>query len=395
MFTAFALIVAFAAPAPSFAADGPAGRAAGKLLSLSPDGAELDTADGKKAVAGAYALRRVGVPLPPLPRGSAVFTTTGDRIPGKLLGGDANALEFQPTAVGKKWTVPISSAAVVWLTTPPADTPTDVARYGWLPENRKRDTLLFRNGDTLRGTLDGFAREPAALKFAPEVGEGRAVALGEVAAVAFNPALARGRKPKGPFFQFTLRDGTRLAATTAAVKADTVAVRTLFGGAVELSLADVVAIDVVQGKATYLADLKPAKVEQAGFLGTPWPWAANRTVRGEPLRLTTALGEETFDRGLGTHPRTTLTYDLGGKYRRFEAVVGLDAVSGARGRADVRVLVDGKEQPLPELRKLAAGPAVAVRVGLAGAKELALVIDFGPTGGVQADVNWADARVVE
>jgi hypothetical protein len=27
-------------------------------------------------------------------------------------------------------------------------------------------------------------------------------------------------------------------------------------------------------------------------------------------------------------------------------------------------------------------------------KELTLVIDFGPSGDVQADVNWADARLV-
>ena len=38
---------------------------------------------------------------------------------------------------------------------------------------------------------------------------------------------------------------------------------------------------------------------------------------------------------------------------------------------------------------------VAVRVDVSGANELTLEVDFGPTGGVQADVNWADARLIK
>ena len=149
-----------------------------------------------------------------------------------------------------------------------------------------------------------------------------------------------------------------------------------------------------RGSATYLSDLKPKKAETTGFLGENWPWAADRTVRGHPLRLLTKDGESTADKGLGTHPKTVLTYDLAGKYTRFEALVGLDAATGNRGRADVRILLDGKEVALPDLKALAAGPAVAVRVDVRGVKELTLVVDFGPTGDVQADVNWGDARLI-
>ena len=76
-------------------------------------------------------------------------------------------------------------------------------------------------------------------------------------------------------------------------------------------------------------------------------------------------------------------------------MVGLDPTTGRHGRADVRVLLDGKEVGRPELRSLAAGLAVPLRLDVAGVKELTLVIDFGPTGDVQADVNWGDARVIE
>ena len=126
-----------------------------------------------------------------------------------------------------------------------------------------------------------------------------------------------------------------------------------------------------------------------------WPYASDRTVSGAPLRLADHGGESTFDKGLGTHPRTTLTYDLGGKYRRFDASVGIDPAVGGRGQASVRILVDGKEQSFPALKALAAGNPIPVRVNVTDAKELVLEVDFGTAGSVQADVNWAEARLIQ
>jgi hypothetical protein len=386
-----------AAPEPGpFVALGPADEpVTGRLVRLAADGtAELAAGPKTVRVRDTYSLRRQRVPLPPLPRGPLLVTITGDRVPGRLLGGDTQALRFRPAFAPDEaeWKVPFSSAAVVWLTRPPADTPLDPGRYAWLADTRRRDVLLFRNGDTLRGSLDGFADGP---KFKPETGDLRTVPLAQLAAVAFNPSLARTRKPKGPYARLVLRDGTRLDVTGPTIEKDTLRGKALFGAAIEVPLVEVVALDVFQGKATYLSDLKPTKAEHAAYLGAAWPWAADRAAHGGPLRLLTPAGEQTFDKGLGTHPRTTLVYDLGGKYRRFEALVGLDPASGRHGRADVRIRLDGKEQERPELRSLAAGFAMPPRLDVTGVKELTLVIDFGPSGDVQADVNWADARVIE
>jgi hypothetical protein len=401
-----AALLAAAAPEPGpFVALGPADKpVTGRLVRLAADGtAELAAGAKTVTVRDAYSLHQRDVPRPPLPRGPLLVTTTGDRIPGRLLGGDGQALRFRPAFAPDEaeWKVPFSSAAVVWLTRPPADTPLDPGRYAWLADNRRRDVLLLRNGDTLRGSLDSFIDFASffgltigGVKFKPESGDLRTIPTGQLAAVAFNPSLARTRKPKGPFVGLVLGDGTRLDVTGPTVDKDVLRGKALFGADVEVPLAEVVALDVFQGKATYLSDLKPAKAEQAGFLGPAWPWAADRSAHGGPLRLITAAGDATFDKGLGTHPKTTLVYTLGGKYRRFEAVVGLDPATGQHGRADVRVRLDGKEQDLAELRSLAAGPAVPVRLDVTGVKELTLVIDFGPTGDVQADVNWAGARVI-
>jgi hypothetical protein len=141
--------------------------------------------------------------------------------------------------------------------------------------------------------------------------------------------------------------------------------------------------------------LKPKKVEQTGFLSVTWPWVADRNVHGASLRVEIPAGKSTFDKGLGTHPRTTLNYDLGGKYSRFETIVGLDPEANIRSQAALRVLVDGKEQDIPGLATLKAGNAISISINIREAKELSLVTDFGSAGGVGADVNWCEARVIE
>jgi hypothetical protein len=371
----------------------PAGdRPAGRVVKLTPDmKATLATATGSVEVADVISLRRAVVPLPNFPRGPGLLTTTGDRVPGQLLGGYGQVIRFRPAAAKEPWEVPLPAVAVLWLGTPPAGTPPDPDRIPWLGPNRKRDLIRLRNGDLAMGTVVGFVADGSAVRFKPDAGEERMVPLGTVAAVAFNPVLATARRPKGAYAHVVLNDGTRLDLTGATADATQLTGKTLFGQPVALAVADVVAIDAVRGKSTDLSALKP-KVEQGGYLGVPYPWAADRTVRGEPLRLLTPRGVETFDRGIGTHPRTVLTYDLAGKYRRFEALIGLDPVSGRQGRAEVRIAVDGNEQPS---LYLVPASVVPVRVELAGRKQLSITVDFAGTGGVQADVNWADARLVE
>jgi hypothetical protein len=395
--TPLVLALALAAPAqsPTFAAVGRGDETVvGTLAALAlPTGAQLKTLDGDKTVAGLVSLRRVDVLLPAPPTGSQLVTAAGDRISGTLNGGDAKRLKFRPVAAGDDWPVALDAIAAVWVTAPPAGTPLEPADYPWLAGTPPRDVLLYRNGDAVRGALNGFTE--TGVKFAPDGNPAREVPLKDLAAVGFNPRFARARKPKGVYALATLADGTRLSVTEPLAKGNAVVAKALCGPDVEIPLSKLVSLDVLQGAATYLSDLTPKKTEVAGFLGDGWRPVSDRSVRGRPLLLLTKDGDAAFNKGLGTHPKTTLTYDLGGKFTRFEALVGLDAATGKRGRASVRVLLDGKDVGPADLKTLTAGAAVPVRLDVRGGKELVLVIDFGPAGDVQADVNWGDARLVE
>lgn len=389
------LTLALAAPPepPSFAVVGAGESTSGTLTALSlATGAQVGTPDGAKTVAKLVGLRKSGTARPPLPSGAQLITAAGDRVPGAVGGGDAKVLRFTPASGGEAWSLAlVGPIAAVWLKPPPADTPTDPAKYAWLAGTPARDVLLYRNGDAVRGTLLAFTDD--GVKFTPDGGAAKEVARKDLAAIGFNPQFVRPRRPKGPYANLVLSNGTRLAVSEIKLDGPTLVCKAVSGPAVDVPLTDLVALDVLGGSATYLSDLKPKAAETRGFLGDGWAWTPDRTVRGRPLRLLIDDAENTFDKGLGTHPKTTLTYDLAGKWSRFEAVVGLDAATGKRGRAEVSVRADGKEIPLPELKALKAGNAIPINVAVRGAKELTLVIDFGPTGDVQADVNWGNARL--
>jgi hypothetical protein len=166
-------------------------------------------------------------------------------------------VQFRPAISRFDWPIALDAVAAVWLVAPPADTPTDPARYAWMAGTPTRDVLLYRNGDAVRGALSGFT--DTGVKFTPDGGQTREVELKLLAAVGFNPRFARARKPKEAYAHLVLDDGTRLDVTGPAVKQQALLAKTVCGPELEVPLSRLVSLDVYQGRAVYLSDLKPKK----------------------------------------------------------------------------------------------------------------------------------------
>ncbi|MCZ2341200.1 MAG: NPCBM/NEW2 domain-containing protein [Bacteroidales bacterium] len=344
-------------------------------------------------------LRQIGQVRPPRPRSPLLLFSNGDAIPATVLSGDRSTLQVQPTlphAPSQPWTVPLTALAAVWLVPPPARLPLDPARYPWRETARRQDAVLLRNGDVVLGTF-AVLGESQTLRLITQRGQPpRVLPLDQVAAVAFDPTLSRPRKLKGVAARVVGTDGSRLSLTQVTSAGATLQGETSFGQKVQLPLARIAALDVLGGPAVYLSDLKPQSATTEPYLSVSWPWVADRSVKRHTLRIAGPHGVDQFDKGLGTHPRTRLVYNLAGRYRRFDAQVGLDTASGSRGAAGVTILVDGQPQDYPALRHLTAATSpVSVRVPITEARELTLLVDFSTTGDVQADVNWGNARFVE
>ncbi len=329
-------------------------------------------------------LSRGGTPRPAWPRTAQVRLANGNRIAGSFLRGDSSSLTLRADwgKANTELKVPFSAVDALWLVEPGDDL--------WLT-NHKSDVVKLATGEVITGDLEGLQDRQLAIKVD---GTSRTFPIAVVKAIGFNPALTVNKPLKGTHYHIVTASGSRLTAKALSGDGQAIAVTTSFGTKLSIPWSDVVAIDRWSDALLPLSSLKPIRTELVPYGTLKWPPVMNRSVRGLPLTLKTSRGIETFDSGIGTHAKTTLFYDLAGKYRTFEATVGLDAATGRRGTAVVQVLVDDRVVPLPKLALLtAAGGPETIRVDVSKAKSLKLVTDFGPAGDVQTDVNWVEARL--
>jgi hypothetical protein len=339
------------------------------------------------------ALRRLRTPLPERPRGEQIIFVNGDQVPGTLvnIANERLRFRFRPGPGGdEEWRLPVSTLAVLWLQDPEGTEDAGQLRRRWVAERRSRDRVLLRNGDVLEGILTNMDQKVLHLEVKrKEI----LIAKDKVAGVALSTEVTRVPQPRGPYGHLVLGNGGRLTLISAHCDDGKMLTgQTLFDNAVQVPVDQIIALDLRQGRAVYLSDLKPLRYEHTPYLGISWPYVTDGSVTGHDL----CLQDSTYDKGLGMHSQSRLTYELSGGYRRFEAVVGPDAQAGQPGGAPIQVLVDGKPQELGGDKEAADTPGPRfLRVNVAGARELTLVVEFGPRGDVQGHVNWADARLIK
>ena len=113
------------------------------------------------------------------------------------------------------------------------------------------------------------------------------------------------------------------------------------------------------------------------------------------LRLTNENGKEvSFERGIGAHSNSTITYDLTDKdYSYFSSYVGVDReMFGTVGSVTFEVYVDGEKKFDSKLMK-SKDPMKYLEVDINGAKELKLVVTDGGNGNGSDHATWGDAKL--
>ncbi len=378
-------LAAHAHDGPVFVARNLAGKEVrGPLASLSADELVLGAGVRKKVPAAELLWLRVeGAKMPPLPAEEHLVLASGGRIPAEGLKLDGEKLSFKHDGLGGVVTVPLASVRLIWRTAPDRAASGEAVLRRILAGKRSTDVILLRNGDSLEGNLSRLGASAEVEK----AGKRRSVPWTQVSAVAFNTELAERPKPLPGAARVVLSGGERLTVTGAAVADGFFTARTPFGAKLSVSAERLVSLEPRTDRAVILSTLKPSKYEYFPYLDESSLWSADATEAGGDLRV----GGSSWAEGVGLRAHSRIEYAVAG-HDRFEALIGLDDVEGRRGKARVRLLLDGKPA---EEHELAWGRAPArVALPLGGAKTLTVEVLAGGAGPVRTAVNVVDARLI-
>ena len=330
-------------------------------------------------------LTRDGATPPTLTEGSIVLFPDGDRLRSTTGTSGDEAVELQSYALGDlKVSLDRPLGLVLTMPTDPEALDALLARVR--EEPRKSEVLWLANGDRMAGGFLGLGTQK--LTFQTETGKVELDRAG-VVALGFDPALVNYPKPKGPYLELTLADGSRLGVSGARVERGHIVALARLGPTIRVPIAELAQVHVLGGPVEYLSDRADAVAFYESYVGPTRPYRRDATVDGHPLRL----AGQVYDRGLGTQSRTLLAYKLRPSDHRVQAIVGLDDRAGPLGNAVFRVLVD-KRVAFVSPPMSARDTPRSIDIDVSGARSLILVTEFGERGEVRDLADWIEARLI-
>jgi hypothetical protein len=337
-------------------------------------------------------------------RGPLVLLADGGQLVSDTLTADRETLTAETGLFGRV-RLPLELLAGVVFQLPANRHRRDLLLDRIVASKGDSDRVMLLNGDAVTGSITGLDDETIRLE--TDAGP-LSIRTDRVAAVVFNPALRRHVPSRGPRGWVGLADGSRLIATRLLLEGKSLTI-TIAGGS-ELSTPhkpplaashqktitaaeELVFLQPLGGRVTYLSDLKPAGYRHVPFLDLPWPWRADRNVAGGRLRAAGRL----YLKGIGVHSAARLTYTLDGPYRRFEAELAVDDSTAGGGSVRFRVHVDGRQKYTSEIIR-GGGKPVPVRVdlaALASGSRIDLFVDYADRADQLDRADWLDARLVK
>ncbi|RIK83596.1 MAG: hypothetical protein DCC67_05755 [Planctomycetota bacterium] len=287
------------------------------------------------------------------------------------------------------------------------DSPAVVAAIENARKNRPPgDVLIIRKrdgeaADYIAGVLGDLTAEQAAFQWE---GEQVPVKRDKIAAILFHqgqqPALADAAA------ELTLADGSRIAVREARLDGERLAVKTPAGVTLRLGLEDLHRANFSEGKIAYLSDLEPELVVWTPRIGLP-PDAPSIARFGEPRRDQSFSGSplallwkddparsrrevRTYSKGLALRSRTEATYRVPEGMRVFSAAASIDPDAASQGH--VLLQIRGDDRVLWEEAIAGSQPPREIKLDLAGARRLHVLVDYGDNLDFGDRLHLAEAR---
>jgi hypothetical protein len=346
----------------------------------------------------------VRFPAVPLPKARAegvslrVHLRGGETLVGVLVAGDSEGVTLRPVDLPEA-RVPFDWILRIEVDESSKDPCAEPTKGR--PPREGADVIHARSGDAFPGTLVSASAAGVVM----ETGRDRRQTVPWTDVMVLHLDEAPLPPAEGLVAEVETVGGSRLVAATVEGDARRVRVATRAGLETEVPVSSIAAIRWSGGSFVYASDLphestfEPfygddhTKVLSAWFRGGA---RVDRRPTGCPIRL----GGTTYRHGFAVHSKSTITVPLGGAYKTFSAVFGIDdetlgSTSGEKGDVTARVLADGKEvwSSKGSVRGGEA-PRTVGPVSVEGAQALVLEVDYGERMGSMDRADWADPILV-
>ncbi|MDG1499053.1 MAG: NPCBM/NEW2 domain-containing protein [Planctomycetota bacterium] len=320
---------------------------------------------------------------------------TGDRVLGKVAGGDEESLGME--LIGS---VPASFSIEEVNHLIALENVKDQSSLA-APESGDRLWRITAGGfDPLDGFLIGFGKEGVTME--SDLGT-RTTTWDEVASLWIEaleevPNGRRAMDDEGrPPIAVDFVDGSRLRGHFGGIKLGDVELIRGGGQTILLDLYSIMKISLDDQRQVYLSDRKWLEQDSLSLFGDDfgmhWPTLADRSVLGESLRS----DGKVWARGLGVHAPSSVQFDaLDGGFLRGRVALDDSVLSvPAKGSVIFHVLLDGKVIWSSEEMTSGDTPIVLPNLPIGKAKTLELRVDEASDSFVGDRANWLDVRIVK
>ncbi|GAB4157703.1 MAG: hypothetical protein Tsb009_34850 [Planctomycetaceae bacterium] len=319
-----------------------------------------------------------------------VELTEGSRILCANVSVTRRKADLESPTLGKI-SVPLSIVASIRFST--KDSSFDAKWKELCKRSLKKDYLVIAKPPTL-DHLDGVVGDMTSEEISFSLGDNtvpvkRPRVFGIIYAPKEKPSLSKA------VCRADLTDSNSLQLSSLTWDGTKLNGKLLTGNAVELPVSTLRTLDFSLGKVRYLSDMEPREVKFTSLYNDPsdellFKYRRNRTFENKPLQL----GEKKYARGLWIYPRTYLKYRLGKEYRRFQAILGIDANARGNGNAHITISGDGKVLLEADVKK-GDKPRV-VDLPVANYRELEILVDFGQDKNNAGDhLDLVEARIIK
>jgi hypothetical protein len=266
-----------------------------------------------------------------------------------------------------------------------------------LGEKLKRDRLLVAADDELKSlecTVKGVDAKGESIDVRRDGNKDATVPLSRLQGIIF---FRDDKVPGDVVCQVVDVQGNSLAATKVAVDGGNITVTTAGGAKLTYDAKNIARFDYNLGKLTYLSDMLPAKApvrkSRAGVFDTfSDELCKDRTLDHEDIKV----DGKTVPKGLTLRAYTEVEYDLGGKYKKFRAVLAvlppLESEQAGVYQPRVTIELDGAKK---FSQVITVKGTVPLDLNVEGVQRLRIIVSSSNLLDLYDNVTLADAKVTQ